>query len=63
MTDDFVGSICGCLFVIIAILVTTIFIVLNEKDSLKVEAVEHGYAEWVVDSSGNSEWKWKEANQ
>lgn len=63
MTDDFVGSICGCLFIIIAILVTTIVIVADQKDSLKVEAVERGYAEWVVDSSGNSEWKWKEANQ
>jgi hypothetical protein len=63
VTDDFVGSICGCLFIIIAILVTTIVIVADQKDSLKVEAVERGYAEWVVDSSGNSEWKWKEANQ
>lgn len=63
MTDDFVVSICRCLFIIIAILVTTIFIVADQKDSLKVEAVERGYAEWVVDSSGNSEWKWKEANQ
>jgi len=63
VTDDFVVSICRCLFIIIAILVTTIFIVADQKDSLKVEAVERGYAEWVVDSSGNSEWKWKEANQ
>lgn len=63
MTDDFFGSICGCLFVIIAILVTTIFIIGGQKDSIKVEAVERGYAEWVVDSSGDSEWKWKEVNQ
>lgn len=47
-------------FFIIVALFGTICYVLHEKDTLKKEAVERGCAEWVVDSSGNTEWKWKE---
>lgn len=28
--------------------------------SMRVEALERGHAEWVVDSAGNTEFKWKE---
>ena len=28
---------------------------------LKKEAVEHGYAEWVVKPNGDTTWQWKEA--
>ena len=27
--------------------------------AIKKEAVEHGYAEWATDSSGNSKFTWK----
>lgn len=30
------------------------------KNTLKKEAVERGHAEWVVDSNGETEWRWKE---
>ena len=30
-------------------------------DPLKKEAVERGYAEWIVDASGDATWQWKEA--
>lgn len=29
------------------------------KNTLKKEAVERGHAEWVVDSNGETEWRWK----
>jgi hypothetical protein len=48
------------------LLIITIFIfgcasmVAWQRDSLKREAVERGFAEWTTDSSGNSTWRWKE---
>jgi hypothetical protein len=27
---------------------------------MRKEAVEHGYAEWVVNASGDAKWQWKE---
>ena len=31
-----------------------------QRDALKKQAVERGYAEWVVSSSGDARWQWKE---
>lgn len=31
------------------------------KDQIKKEAVERNYAEWTVDSKGETKWRWKEA--
>lgn len=50
-------------FIIVAILFGAICCALYQKDTLKEQAVERGYAEWVVDSSGNTQWKWKETKQ
>lgn len=33
---------------------------ITQKKEFKREAVERGYAEWIVDSNGNTTWKWKE---
>ena len=30
---------------------------------IQVEAVEHGYAEWVSDERGTTEFKWKNAQE
>ncbi len=38
--------------------VLTLFFAVNP---LKKEAVERGYAEWVVNASGDAKWQWKEA--
>ena len=27
--------------------------------TMEAEAVKRGYAEWVVDAYGNTEWRWK----
>lgn len=37
-----------------------LFAVAGQRDNLKKEAVERGVAERVVDSNGNTTWKWKE---
>jgi hypothetical protein len=36
------------------------FAALRQRDTLKKEAIERGYAEWKVDNSGSVEWQWKE---
>jgi hypothetical protein len=36
------------------------FAALWERDTLKEQAVERGYAEWKVDNSGSAEWQWKD---
>lgn len=33
----------------------------DQRDTLKKEAVDRGYAEWVVNASGDAKWQWKEA--
>ena len=60
------GNLERALIIIIAcfIFVTGISLIsLQWLFNLKKEAVERGYAEWVVDSSGNTEWRWKEAGK
>jgi hypothetical protein len=36
-----------------------LFILDNKLDTLREEAVKRGYAEWAVDASGETEWRWK----
>jgi hypothetical protein len=36
------------------------FAALRQRDTLKKEAIERGYAEWKVDNSGSVEWQWKD---
>ena len=31
-----------------------------QRDTIRVEAVQRGHAEWVVDAHGNTKWRWKE---
>lgn len=39
------------------------FMVACQRDDLKREAVERGFAEWVSDSSGNTTWQWREVTK
>lgn len=36
------------------------FMVAEQRDTLKQEAVEHGFAEWIVIGQDQTEFKWKE---
>jgi len=37
-----------------------LFIVADQRDALKQEAVDHGYAEWIVIGVNETEFKWKQ---
>jgi hypothetical protein len=37
-----------------------LFIVADQRDALKQEAVDRGYAEWIVTKQNYTEFKWKE---
>jgi hypothetical protein len=37
------------------------FLVAQQRDELKSEAVKRGVAEWIVDTEGKTTWKWKES--
>jgi hypothetical protein len=45
--------------VIIALLICA-FNVAGQRDDLKQEAVDRGFAEWVVKGQNKTEFKWKE---
>ena len=36
------------------------FMVADQRDTLKQEAVEHGFAEWIVTGQNETQFKWKE---
>jgi hypothetical protein len=44
----------------IILLSVIIYITVSDRNNLKKQAVEKGYAEWVVESSGKTTWKWKD---
>jgi len=48
------GIVLFLFMLIIAVLVA------QDRDELKAEAVKRGYAEWIVISEDNTEFKWKE---
>lgn len=49
------------LILITLILITfAAFKVADQRDSLKEEAVKRGFAEWIVISNNNTEFKWKD---
>jgi hypothetical protein len=37
-----------------------LFIVADQRDALKQEAVDRGFAEWIVTKQNETEFKWKE---
>ena len=48
--------------IIIALLICA-FNAACQRDYLKQEAVDRGFAEWVVKGQGKTEFKWKEKQQ
>lgn len=44
---------------IYAALVAGLTVVAKQCDQLKIEAIKHGAAEWVVDSEGQTTFQWK----
>lgn len=42
------------------VLLITAFLVAQQRDDLKAEAVKRGAAEWVADYNGITTFKWKE---
>jgi hypothetical protein len=42
------------------ILAVGLFIVADQRDELKAEAVKRGFAEWIVVGQNETEFKWKE---
>lgn len=50
-------------FLTCCVCVTLLFaavVIASQRDDLKKQAVERGYAEWVVSSSGDARWQWKD---
>ena len=44
---------------IYAALVAELTVAAKQRDQLKIEAIKHGAAEWVVDEAGNTTFQWK----
>lgn len=57
MSEDVISKL-GLL--LLAMAIVALFIGANQRDKMKQEAVERGYAEWTVDSKGETKWRWKE---
>ena len=48
----------GVIMLILA--VVGLFIVADQRDAIKQEAVDRGYAEWIVTKQNYTEFKWKD---
>ena len=48
---------------LVAVILFFFFLVAEQRDDLKKQAVERGYAEWVVNPSGSTTWQWKEVGK
>jgi len=42
------------------ILAVGLFIVADQRDELKAEAVKRGFAEWIVTGQNETEFKWRD---
>jgi hypothetical protein len=45
---------------IAVILLAACFTLTKQREDIKKQAVKHGFAEYVVDSDGETTWQWKE---
>lgn len=47
---------------VVTVILFLFFLVAEQRDDLMNQAVERGYAEWVVNPNGRTtSWQWKEA--
>lgn len=44
---------------VVLVLIIGLFAVAHQCDQLKIEAVKHGAAEWIVDDEGKTTFQWK----
>jgi hypothetical protein len=58
MSEETCNSWLGLLAAIM--LAIGLFIVAEQRDELKAEAVKRGFAEWIVTGQNQTEFKWKE---
>jgi hypothetical protein len=42
------------------LILAAVFAVADQRDALKQEAVDRGFAEWVIKGENETEFKWKE---
>ncbi len=52
-------AVLGFLFTATIMAIIGVFILIEKLDMLRAEAVQKGFAEWVVDANGETEWRWK----
>ena len=50
----------NCMFVVAVSILIALLISSFQKQKLREEAVERGFAEYIVNKSGETTWKWKE---
>lgn len=49
------------MFVVMFFFFIGMMVSIGQRDDLKSEAVQRGFAEWIVNTRGNTTFKWKEA--
>ena len=54
--EEYSDIMCVCFI----LLLFAAFMVAEQRDDLKQQAIERGCAEWVVKSDGSTTWQWKE---
>ncbi len=64
MSEGTINAIgCVCFLLILTAIFMLVFQLAEQRDDLKQQAVEHGCAEWVVNSDGATTWQWKEESK
>ena len=49
-----------CMFIVAVLILIALLILSFQKQKLRKEAVEQGFAEYIVNKSKETTWKWKE---
>ena len=57
MSEHIYGN---CMFIVAVLILIALLISSFQKQKLREEAVERGFAEYIVNKSGETTWKWKE---
>jgi hypothetical protein len=47
--------------IVAIILLVFCFVIANERDTLQQEAVDKGFAEWIIKNENSVEFKWKDS--
>lgn len=52
-------AVIGFLLTATTMAIIGVFTLREKLDMLRAEAVQKGFAEWIVDARGETEWRWK----